>query len=459
LPYFRNLMAFKVAHVPFTFAPDAMGGTEIYVKALADQLRSTGIEAVILAPSCNCVDEAYEHNGLRVRRFRMAPESKRMLRELYGAGDPKAAAAFAQILDEERPDAVHIHALTRAVSILLVRAAKERGIPVFFTYHTPTVSCQRGTLMLWGREMCDGVQDVRRCTGCCIEGRGVPDWLSALLSRVPVRFGHFLERADLSGGLWTALRMTVLIQAQHAAFQALMQEVDGIVALTEWVRDVLVRNGVPRSKITLSRHGLPILAEDSEPLVDVEEVPLRVAFLGRIDKVKGADTLIKALRAAPDLNVELHLYGVTQSAADKDYWAELRRLASYDERVRFLPAVPNHQVVPLLRGFHVLAVPSRCLETGPLVILESLAAGTPVMGSRLGGITEWVRHQENGLLVDTEDVSAWTNALRSCVDNRGLLLRLRRGVRPPRSISNVAQEMAQLYLGCLDAREGCGQAG
>jgi len=440
-------------HVPFTFAPDPIGGTEVYVEALAHGLQSLGIDALILAPSVLGGGEAYWHNGLRVRRYRSVAESQHMLRELYGEGDPEAAAAFAQILDEERPDAVHIHAFTRVVSILLVRAVKQRGIPVFFTYHTPTVSCQRGTLMLWGTEVCDGILNVARCTGCSLEGRGLPRWASALVSYVPLCVGHALDGANLSGGPWTVLRMPALIQAQHAAFRALMQEVDGVVALTEWVRTLLVRNGVENSKITLSRHGLPFVRNLTEPLIDVAKTPLRVAFLGRADKVKGADTLVKAVRAASDLSIELHLYGVTQSAADEDYWDELQRLAADDGRIRFLPPVPNNQVVPLLRDFHVLAVPSRWLETGPLVVLESFAAGTPVIGSRLGGITEWVRHEDNGLLIDPEGVAAWTSAIRRCAEDRCLLSKLRQGVKQPRSMADVAQEMARLYRNHLDSAE------
>jgi len=54
-----------------------------------------------------------------------------MLRELYGEGDPEASAAFGRILKASRPNVVHIHAFTRAVSILLVRVAKQHGLPVF----------------------------------------------------------------------------------------------------------------------------------------------------------------------------------------------------------------------------------------------------------------------------------------------------------------------------------------
>ena len=442
-----------MAHLPFTFAPDPVGGTEIYVEALAHSLRSRGIESLIVAPSSTSKNEAYEHNGLRVRRYRVAPESRYMLRELYGGGDPEAAAAFAQILDEECPDAVHIHAFTRAVSVLLVRAAKQRRIPVFFTYHTPTVSCQRGTMMLRGKEMCDGVLNVRRCTSCSLESRGLPRWATDLLSYVPFSVARAVERAELSGSIWTAFRMSELIRAQHEGFQTLMREVDGVVAPREWVRTVLVRNGVPASKITRSEHGLPGVEDTREPLVDVAKTPLRVAFLGRADAVKGADTLVKAVRAASDLSIELHLYGVTQGAADEGYWTVIKALAAYDARITFLPPVPHDRVVSLLRGYHVLAVPSRWLETGPLVILKSFAAGTPVVGSRLGGIAELVRDQDNGLLVETEDVPAWADTLRRCAQDRSLLTRLRNGVKPPRSMAAVALEMAELYCRQLNSAE------
>ena len=170
----RRRRMLKAIHVPYTFAPDPGGGTEIYVEALARELRSCGVESLIVAPSSSEVDESYNHQGLRVRRYREGPQSRSMLREIYGSGSAEAAAGFAQILDEERPDLIHIHAFTRAVSVLLVQAAKQRGLPVFFTYHTPTVSCQRGTLMVFGKQECDGALDVGRCSSCSNMVLGCP---------------------------------------------------------------------------------------------------------------------------------------------------------------------------------------------------------------------------------------------------------------------------------------------
>ena len=177
--------------------------------------------------------------------------------------------------------------------------------------------------MLWGTKVCDGVVNTRRCTDCSLANEGLPRWVSMPLSYVPSFVAKTLENADLSGGLWTGLRMADLIRTRCNAFQALVSEVDGIIALKEWVRTLLIQNGVPTSKITISPHGLVAAADNSGPVVDAEQVPLRVAFFGRSDYVKGVDTLIKAVKAAPELKIELHLYGVIQSGAAHAYHTKL----------------------------------------------------------------------------------------------------------------------------------------
>src|SRR5262249_43306343 len=146
---------------------------------------------------------------------------------------------------------------------------------------------------------------------------------------------------NLSGGVWTALRMPELIRARHEAFHTLVQAVDGIVALREWGRNLLVRHGGPASKIALLQHAVPGIPNTREPLIDVTRRPLRVAFLGRAAAVKGADTLVKAVRAASGLNIELHLYGVTQGVRDETYWTALKSLAAQDARITFCPSVPH----------------------------------------------------------------------------------------------------------------------
>ena len=278
----------KIIHVPFCFAPDPMGGTEIYVAGLARDIQEMGFESLIAAPGA--ATDSYTFDGLRVRRFQVSP-GEVDLRQLYGEGDPHAAVEFDKILEEEKPDLVHLHAFTQGVSVRLVRAAKQRGLPVVFTYHTPTVSCQRGTLVRWGTTFCDGKLNVRRCASCTLHGLGLNRAAAYAAGTLPPAIGRYLGDADRHGGMWTALRMSELIALRHAMFHALMTEVDHIVAVCNWVRDVLLLNDVPAEKITLCRHGIRLptgvtAQRAPAPHVDSKD-GLCIAFVGRFDPTKG----------------------------------------------------------------------------------------------------------------------------------------------------------------------------
>jgi glycosyltransferase involved in cell wall biosynthesis len=432
----------KVVHVPFTFRPDPVGGTEVYVEALARAQQQRGMEVVVAAPAP--VSAYYRDAGLPIRRFSVSHNPD--LRTLYGGGDERAGLEFERLLDDEQPDVVHLHAFTSAVSRIIARRVARRRIPLLFTYHTPTVTCQRGTLMRWGRDVCDGRLDVRTCTSCTLHGLGVARWMSIGLSEVPSAVGVGAGRLGLSGGVWTGIRMTELIGRQHEAFYAFISDVHRIVVLCSWVADLLVRNGIPAQKLVLSRHGLPVASLDvprAPPRANGR--PLRVAFVGRLHPTKGLDTLVRALRGLPELPARLDVYGVIDQARKDGYSQWVQDLASGDARVVFRNPVPSADVVRVLTEYDVVAVPSRWLETGPLVVLEAFAAGVPVVGSRLGGIEELVEDGVSGVLVDVDSVKAWQRALNRLWQKPEVLAHLRAGIPPPRSIEAVAQEMATVY--------------
>jgi glycosyltransferase involved in cell wall biosynthesis len=244
--------------------------------------------------------------------------------------------------------------------------------------------------------------------------------------------------------------MSELIRLRHRAASGLFEQVDHIVAVCEWVRELLIRNGVPAEKVTLSRQGLPHLAAQSvdagEPAPAASAGPrLQFAFLGRLDRVKGVDILIDALRRVPQLAISLDVYAVVQGPSARDMEARLRRKAAGDPRIRFLPPLPASEVVERLRVYDALLVPSQWLETGPLVVYEAFAAGIPAIGSNLGGIAELVKDGENGLLVEPHSVSSWTKAIAGFVENPDLLARLRSWRRPVRTMEHAAADMQTVY--------------
>ena len=112
-----------------------------------------------------------------------------------------------------------------------------------------------------------------------------------------------------------------------------------------------------------------------------------------------------------------------------------------------------HFKAPLSRGavgevmaqYDFVVVPSRWLETGPLVVYEAFASGTPVLGSRLGGIAELVTDGVDGILANADDPGNWAIALAELAGDLTRVDRLRAGIRPPRTMTDVATEMAQHY--------------
>ncbi|MDX2150555.1 MAG: glycosyltransferase [Bryobacteraceae bacterium] len=434
--------------MPFTFAPDPMGGTEVYVRNLALE-QAAGLESLIAAPGEQ--DEEYRVDGLPV--FRFATSKRPGLRALYGEGDPAAAASFSQLLDRLSPDLVHLHAFTPAVSVAM-EASKRRRLPVVVTYHTPTVTCMRGTLLEKGTSVCDGLMDERRCGSCALEARGVPGLVRAVAGALPAAAGKLAGRCGLDRGVWIGARMTELTEVRLKNTRLFLERADAIVVPCRWSEQLLLRNGVPRERIVFSRQGLNARAPVRQRSAGTGPgTPLRIVFLGRLDVAKGLETVLAALRELPGEAVALDIYAVHQGnrSGGNSYVAAIEKAIAEDARVRLLPPVPADVAAGLLADYDVLVAPSRLLETGPLVVLEAHAARVPVIGSNLGGIAELVTHERDGLLVEPGNAKAWAAAIRRLMGEPGLYCRLAEGISPPKGMSEVAREMNELYCGLAPA--------
>jgi glycosyltransferase involved in cell wall biosynthesis len=434
-----------VLHVPFTYFPDAVGGTEIYVAGLAAALKQYCFTSIIAAPGD--ANTAYEHDGITVYRFaRSLPQT---FANAYGFPDENAAHSFRAVLERVRPDIVHLHAQTAAVSERLADEAHKARAKVIFTYHTPTVSCLRGTLMLMGDGICDGVFDVRRCSICILQNNGLASWLGNVIVAAPRLIGSVLTKYEVSGGPLTALRMPHLVQGYHQRFRTLVGKADRVVAVCEWVAALLRANGVPEQKLFLCRQGLvgcrqrPYIHAVREPCG-----PLRLGYFGRLDSQKGIDTVVEAIRRALNVDVRLDIYGIQQPGCEA-YIAKIVKTG--DNRVNFHEPLGSNAVSDAMAECDFVVVPSRGLETGPLVVYEAFGAGTPVLGARLGGIAELVTDDVDGLLLPPGDAEVWSQTLATLAKDRERVARLRAGVRPPRTINDVAREMVMLYSAVLAA--------
>jgi len=437
-----------VLHVPYTFFPDACGGTEVYVRGLAQRLASRGYLSAVAAPGVE--PSEYVNDGLPVYRF--ATDRRRRLELAYGFPDEIAAEGFRVILRKTRPRIVHLHARTSAISERLVDAAHDAGAAVVFTYHTPTVSCARGTMMLFGQQPCDGIIEPKRCTACALAALGIPKSLARLAAVAPNALAAGTRTLANNRERLSFLRIPDLIAGGRRRFCDFIRKVDHVVAVCQWVREVLERNGVPPERITLSRQGLSQMVLPRPPRAARDRRgPLRIAYFGRIDRAKGPDLLARALKLIPKAPVHIDIFAIRQSAGPDQIYDWLAVQAQQDSRLTLRTAVAPDKVVGVMAEYDLMAIPSRWLETGPLVALESFAAGVPVLGADLGGIAELVRSGIDGFLVPADDAVAWAAAITRFADNPHLICEMRGRIETPRSMDAVVDDMAIVYSAVVAA--------
>lgn len=242
----------------------------------------------------------------------------------------------------------------------------------------------------------------------------------------------------------TALGARALASEKREQFQRMVAAADRVVVVCCWLYDALRANDIPADKLLLSRQGVNLPAEVAERAEG--QAPggvFRLGFLGRWDETKGVDVLLDAIRRLPaDLPLELRIFGLCATEQDRGYRDRLLAGMADDPRIRVKPPIARAAIPGVLRQLDALAVPSQCLETGPLVVLEAQQFGVPVLGSDLGGIRELIVHGQNGWLIAPADSAAWADAIRKAVAGR---LPLEGRTRTVRQMADAARDMASLY--------------
>ena len=253
--------------------------------------------------------------------------------------------------------------------------------------------------------------------------------------------------------LLSFLQIPALIAGERRRFCNFVGKVDHVVAVCDWVREVLERNGLAPERITLSRQGLSqVLLHPPRRAARGQSEPLRIAYFGRIDRAKGPDLLARALKLIPTAPVKIDIFAVRQAAGPDQLYDWLAAQAQLDSRLTLRTAVAPEQVTSVMADYDLIAVPSRWLETGPLVVLEAFAAGVPVLGADLGGIAELVHNGIDGFLVPADNAVAWAAAIGRFVDYPHLVGDMRAKIKTPRSMDAVVDDMAMVYSAVVAGR-------
>jgi len=147
-----------------------------------------------------------------------------------------------------------------------------------------------------------------------------------------------------------------------------------------------------------------------------------VLGIGRMVTQKGFDLLIESFRTLSADWPEIHLLLAGDGPARSGLEAQVERLG-LATRVDFRGSVGHERAVELLQNAEVFVLPSRHEPQG-IVVLEAMAAGTPVVAARVGGVPEIVRDAENGLLFSGGDDDALAAAVQRVLTDDALRGRL-----------------------------------
>lgn len=430
------------------YYPDSYGGTERYVRSLAGHLAESGFEVSIAAPATDDCEREYQYEGVSVYRYPIAKDPS--VEEVRGDAAPRYLSNFQGWLKRVSPDLVHMHSLTGGCGYYHALAIREIGMPLALTLHTPDATCARGTLMLWGKEQCDGKIEAIRCTACVLHSRGLPLLLARAAGLVLPAYGSSILVGRKLGSLF---QMKGMIDRRTARLFRLMDMAERIFVVSQWQMNLLQSHGIQPPKVTLCRHGID--AERKHAAAGEKRGSLRIAFVGRVTQIKGPDIVIKAVKSTPrSIPLRLELWGSPSSKTDHSYSNRLKEIAAGDDRIVFCGQLKDEDRAGLWDTIDAVVVPSQCVETGPLVALEALASGIPVIGSNLGGITELVVPGKNGILLPHDNVNAWTECFVKVYADPDLLRRLSNGQHRRRSSRDVADEMSTFYRNFVGSTAG-----
>jgi len=438
----------KIVQAVGWYSPDSVGGTEVYVEALAGHLRAAGHDVLIAAPQPGlAAPRTYEYEGCLVFRYPIPEEPTRD--EAQGETTVRGAEHFHQWLAGTRADVVHMHTFVTGLGLREILSARHAGSRVVVTTHASSLGflCQRGTLMWHGQQLCDGLVDVSRCAECVLQQRGAAPLAGAMLAGIPPSVGH--AAGAVPGPIGTALGMTDLIARNRKRQDAMLEAVDAFVVLTEHAARIVRANGAPADKVVVNRLGVRDLVAPRSAAGDAPRTAVRVGYVGRFEDVKGVLDLAEAVRRLPaDLPIQIEFRGPVRTAPDREMRAAIARTLASDDRVTIGDGVAPADVYNLLRTYDVLCCPSRCLEGGPTVALEALAVGVPVIAASVGGVAEVLQDGVNARLVPPGDVDRLAEALVEVARNpNGTICRWKRGLPAPRTMRDVTRDYLALYAG------------
>lgn len=288
-----------------------------------------------------------------------------------------------------RYDIVHVQNFFPLISPSAYYAARAEGAAVVQSLRNYRLLCPVGTLF----------RNNRICQDCL--GKAVA-WPGIL---------HGCYR-----GSPAATSAVVAMQSINRALGTWRNLVDMYVSLSEFGKRKFCECGFPSDRIMVKPN---LVFSDIAP---GDGSGNYAVFVGRLDEVKGIDTVLDAWDLIGD-RVPLKIVGAGPKAG------RVEEVAGKNRNVEYVGWRSKQEVLELIRDARVLVIASEYYEPFGRVIVEAFSVGTPVIASRLGAMAEIVADYETGLLFRPGDRAALAEKVNWAADHPAELAAMRRRAR------------------------------
>jgi glycosyltransferase involved in cell wall biosynthesis len=370
----RRDATLRVLFANVFFAPRSYGGATLVVEEMVRRFAAdpdTEVSVVTtLAPGSGHYSIARRMaDGVRV--FELPVQEGDVVGEF---DNPEAEDMFGRVLDAVRPHVVHLHSVQR-LSGSIAMACRARGIPYVITLHDAWFLCTRQFMVRGDGQYCFQRKiDIHVCEAC-----------------VP-------------GAKHLALRLDLLRQA--------MDEAALLLCPSEAHRQLFLAQGIYAQRVQVAPNGVRLpVGEVARPGAG----PLRFAYVGGFEPVKGYDVLRRAMQALTRGDWDLVLVDNTLnlgfSSVDVSDWAVQGRL-------RVVPAYTQKDLDAFFAEVDVLLFPSQWKESFGLTVREALARDVWVVATAGGGAAEAIVDGVNGTIIPLDGrPEGLQAAVESLLDN------------------------------------------
>ena len=201
--------------------------------------------------------------------------------------------------------------------------------------------------------------------------------------------------------------------------RACCRQASKVIAVSGSIVEYLERAGFPRNRVVLVPNGVPghWTSHVPNPPGQHPQAEWIVGIVALLRPRKGLEVLLDAIadlvrRGCP---VRLNVVGPFETHEYRDECSARVERLGIANRVEWV-GFTNHVEAELTR-MHCLVLPSLIAEGLPMVLIEALASGVPIIGSDVDGIRDVIRHESNGLLVPPDDATALADSLKRLLTN------------------------------------------